>query len=181
MAKQIKGVLGEKLGMTQVFDGANRVVPVTVVKAGPCVVTQVRTVAKDGYSAVQLAFGAIDPRKVNKPETGHFSKAGLTPRRASPPAPTPARPPAPRSGRRLRPGLVHRPHAPASRAGVRALSLPARDQATPQPSPEARLRPSSPARGRRDGRAHQRDPLLERKLSCDQARQGAGDRSGHLR
>jgi len=81
MAKQIKGVLGEKLGMTQVFDDANRVVPVTVVKAGPCVVTQVRTPEKDGYSAVQLAFGAIDPRKVNKPETGHFRKAGVTPRR----------------------------------------------------------------------------------------------------
>jgi large subunit ribosomal protein L3 len=81
MARQIKGVLGEKLGMTQVFDDANRMVPVTVVKAGPCIVTQVRTVEKDGYSAVQLAFGAIDPRKVNKPETGHFSKAGLTPRR----------------------------------------------------------------------------------------------------
>ena len=81
MAKQIKGVLGEKLGMTQVFDDANRVVPVTVVKAGPCVVTQVRTVEKDGYAAVQLAFGAIDPRKVNKPETGHFSRAGVTPRR----------------------------------------------------------------------------------------------------
>ena len=81
MARQIKGVLGEKLGMTQVFDDANRVVPVTVVKAGPCIVTQVRTVERDGYSAVQLAFGAIDPRKVNKPETGHFSKAGVTPRR----------------------------------------------------------------------------------------------------
>jgi large subunit ribosomal protein L3 len=81
MAKQIKGVLGEKLGMTQVFDDANRVIPVTVVKAGPCVVTQVRTAEKDGYAAVQLAFGAIDPRKVNKPETGHFRKAGVTPRR----------------------------------------------------------------------------------------------------
>src|SRR5215468_2608521 len=81
MANQIKGVLGEKLGMTQVFDDANRVVPVTVVKAGPCVVTQVRTAEKDGYAAVQLAFGAIDPRKVNKPETGHFRKAGVTPRR----------------------------------------------------------------------------------------------------
>jgi large subunit ribosomal protein L3 len=81
MAKQIKGVLGEKLGMTQVFDDANRVVPVTVVKAGPCIVTQVRTPEKDGYSAVQLAFGAIDPRRVNKPETGHFRTAGVTPRR----------------------------------------------------------------------------------------------------
>jgi large subunit ribosomal protein L3 len=67
--------------MTQVFDENNRIVPVTVVKAGPCVVTQVRTPEKDGYSAVQLGFGAIDPRKVNKPEGGHFAKAGVTPRR----------------------------------------------------------------------------------------------------
>ncbi|GDY29350.1 50S ribosomal protein L3 [Gandjariella thermophila] len=79
--RQIKGILGTKLGMTQVFDERNRVVPVTVVKAGPCVVTQVRTPEKDGYSAVQLAYGAIDPRKVNKPKSGHFAKAGVTPRR----------------------------------------------------------------------------------------------------
>ena len=75
------GVLGEKLGMTQVFDEANRIVPVTVVKAGPCVVTQVRTADRDGYSAVQLAYGAIDPRKVNKPIAGHFAVAGVPPRR----------------------------------------------------------------------------------------------------
>jgi large subunit ribosomal protein L3 len=81
MEKQIKGVLGEKLGMTQVWDTDNRVVPVTVVKAGPCVVTQVRSIEKDGYAAVQLAFGEIDPRKVNKPEKGHFEKNGVTPRR----------------------------------------------------------------------------------------------------
>jgi len=81
MATEIKGVLGEKLGMTQVFDDRNRVVPVTVVKAGPCVVTQVRTPEKDGYSAVQLAFGAIDPRKVTKPVAGHYRKAGVPPRR----------------------------------------------------------------------------------------------------
>ena len=62
-----KGILGEKLGMTQVFDENNRIVPVTVVKAGPCVVTQIRTVEKDGYTAVQLAYGQIDPRKVTKP------------------------------------------------------------------------------------------------------------------
>ncbi|HEY1572737.1 MAG TPA: 50S ribosomal protein L3 [Pseudonocardiaceae bacterium] len=79
--RQMKGILGTKLGMTQVFDETNRIVPVTVVQAGPCVVTQVRTQDKDGYQAVQLAFGAIDPRKVNKPETGHFTKAGVTPRR----------------------------------------------------------------------------------------------------
>jgi large subunit ribosomal protein L3 len=81
MSKQIKGLLGEKLGMTQVWDENNRVVPVTVVKAGPCVVTQVKTPEQDGYSSVQIAFGAIDPRKVNKPATGHFAKAGVTPRR----------------------------------------------------------------------------------------------------
>ena len=79
--RQVKGILGEKLGMTQVFDEANRIVPVTVVKAGPCVVTQVRTPASDGYSAVQIAYGAIDPRKVNKPTAGHFAKAGVPPRR----------------------------------------------------------------------------------------------------
>jgi large subunit ribosomal protein L3 len=79
--KKVTGILGTKLGMTQVFDENNRVVPVTVVRAGPCVVTQIRTVDNDGYSAVQLAYGAIDPRKVNKPETGHFNKAGTTPRR----------------------------------------------------------------------------------------------------
>lgn len=78
---KIKGILGTKLGMTQVFDENNRVVPVTVVKAGPNVVTQIRTEERDGYSAVQLAFGAIDPRKVNKPESGQFAKAGVTPRR----------------------------------------------------------------------------------------------------
>jgi len=81
MTKQIKGVLGEKLGMTQVWDDNNRVVPVTVVKAGPCVVTQVRTQDRDGYEAVQIAFGEIDPRKVNKPLKGHFAKADVTPRR----------------------------------------------------------------------------------------------------
>src|SRR5918993_3950499 len=79
--RQITGILGTKLGMTQVFDENNRVVPVTVVAAGPNVVTQVRTADKDGYPAVQLAFGAVDPRRVNKPATGHFAKAGTTPRR----------------------------------------------------------------------------------------------------
>jgi large subunit ribosomal protein L3 len=79
--RQIKGILGTKLGMTQVFDENNRIVPVTVVKAEPNVVTQVRTQEKDGYTAVQLAAGAIDPRKVNKPVSGHFAKAGVTPRR----------------------------------------------------------------------------------------------------
>jgi large subunit ribosomal protein L3 len=81
MAKELKGILGEKLGMTQVFDENNRIIPVTVVKAGPCVVTQIRTVEKDGYSAVQLGFGRIDPRKVTKPVGGHFKAAGVTPRK----------------------------------------------------------------------------------------------------
>ena len=81
MGKQMKGLLGEKLGMTQVFDENNRVVPVTVVAAGPCVVTQVRSADTDGYAAVQIGFGAVDPRRVNKPESGHFAKAGVTPRR----------------------------------------------------------------------------------------------------
>ena len=81
MGTNVKGVLGTKLGMTQVWDDNNKVVPVTVVKAGPCVVTQVRSPETDGYSAVQIAFGAIDPRKVNKPDAGHFAKAGVTPRR----------------------------------------------------------------------------------------------------
>ncbi len=81
MSKNLKGILGEKLGMTQVFDANNRIVPVTVVKAGPCVVTQIRTQEKDGYTAVQLAYGQIDPRKVTKPVAGHFAKAGVTPRR----------------------------------------------------------------------------------------------------
>jgi large subunit ribosomal protein L3 len=77
----LKGLLGEKLGMTQVWDDKNRVVPVTVVKAGPCVVTQVRTPQTDGYDAVQIAYGAPNPRKVTKPLQGHFDKAGVTPRR----------------------------------------------------------------------------------------------------
>ena len=79
--RPVQGLLGEKLGMTQVFDENGRVVPVTVVKAGPCVVTQVRTPERDGYSAVQLGFGQIDPRKVTKPVIGHFEKAGIPPRR----------------------------------------------------------------------------------------------------
>lgn len=78
---EIKGILGTKLGMTQIFDEDNRVVPVTVVEAGPCVVTQIRTVETDGYNAIQIAYGEIDPRKANKPAAGHFKKAGVTPRR----------------------------------------------------------------------------------------------------
>jgi len=81
MTKQIKGILGSKLGMTQVWDAENRLVPVTVVQAGPCVVTQVRSADKDGYDAVQIAYGTVDPRKVTQPMKGHFASAGVTPRR----------------------------------------------------------------------------------------------------
>jgi large subunit ribosomal protein L3 len=79
--KTTKGLLGTKLGMTQVWDENNKLVPVTVVEIAPNVVTQLRTPEVDGYSAVQLAYGQIDPRKANKPATGHFEKAGVTPRR----------------------------------------------------------------------------------------------------
>ena len=79
--RKVKGLLGTKLGMTQLWDENNRVVPVTVVAAGPCVVTQVRTAETDGYSAVQLGFGAIKAKKVTKPSAGHFEKAGVTPRK----------------------------------------------------------------------------------------------------
>ncbi|MQA83198.1 MAG: 50S ribosomal protein L3 [Streptosporangiales bacterium] len=79
--RNVKGVLGEKLGMTQVFDDGGRVVPVTVVKAGPCLVTRVRTPDTDGYSAVQLGYGEINPRKVNQPLRAYLEKHGMTPRR----------------------------------------------------------------------------------------------------
>jgi len=72
-----KGILGTKLGMTQVFDADNRVVPVTVVQAGPCTVTQVKTSDTDGYTAIQLAFGSRRPKRVTKPIKGHLAKAGI--------------------------------------------------------------------------------------------------------
>lgn len=76
-----KGVLGTKLGMTQVWDENNKVIPVTVVQVSPNVITQIRTQDNDGYDAIQIAAGPIDPRKVTKPLKGHFEKAGVTPRR----------------------------------------------------------------------------------------------------
>jgi large subunit ribosomal protein L3 len=79
--RNVKGLLGTKLGMTQTWDENNRVVPVTVVAAGTNVVTQVRGPEKDGYNAVQLGFGEIEGRKVSKPKAGHFAAAGVTPRR----------------------------------------------------------------------------------------------------
>jgi large subunit ribosomal protein L3 len=79
--KTSKGLLGKKLGMTQVWDANNKLIPVTVVEITPNVVTQLRSEEVDGYLAVQIAYGQIDPRKVNKPASGHFDKAGVTPRR----------------------------------------------------------------------------------------------------
>jgi large subunit ribosomal protein L3 len=79
--RRVKGLLGTKLGMTQLWDENNRVVPVTVVQAGPCVVTQVRTPDANGYGAVQLGFGAVKAKQVTKPAAGHFEKAGVTPRK----------------------------------------------------------------------------------------------------
>jgi large subunit ribosomal protein L3 len=77
----VRGLLGKKLGMTQLWDGNNRLVPITVIEAATNVVTQVRQPDPDGYSAVQIGFGEIDGRKVRKPLAGHFEKAGVTPRR----------------------------------------------------------------------------------------------------
>jgi large subunit ribosomal protein L3 len=79
--RTFSGLLGTKLGMTQVWGEGNKLVPVTVIQVTPNVVTQIRTIEKDGYEAVQIAAGAIDPRKANKPDAGHFSAAGVTPRR----------------------------------------------------------------------------------------------------
>ena len=76
-----KGIIGKKIGMTQIFDAKGNVVPVTVVEAGPCVVVQKKTVENDGYAAVQLGFGDIRPGKVNKPMTGHFAKSDVATRR----------------------------------------------------------------------------------------------------
>ena len=79
--RSVKGLLGTKLGMTQVWDDNNRIVPVTVVAAGTNVITQVRTPESDGYNAIQVGFGEVDGTKVTKPEAGHFARAGVTPRR----------------------------------------------------------------------------------------------------
>ena len=75
------GILGKKLGMTQVFDETGRMIPVTVIEAGPCVVTQVKTPEKDGYEGVQVAFGDVKEKRVNKPGKGHFAKAGVSPKK----------------------------------------------------------------------------------------------------
>jgi len=78
MTKTVKGLLGKKLGMTQVWDANNKLVPITVVEAGSNVITQIKNMDRDGYEAIQVAYGAIDPRKVNKPATGHFAAAEVT-------------------------------------------------------------------------------------------------------
>ena len=79
--RNVKGLLGTKLGMTQAWDDNNRIVPLTVVAAATNVITQVRKPETDGYNAIQVGYGEIDGRKVTKPEAGHFAKAGVTPRR----------------------------------------------------------------------------------------------------
>jgi large subunit ribosomal protein L3 len=79
--RNVKGLLGTKLGMTQVWDENNKLIPVTVVQADSNVVTQLRNADRDGYTAVQIGYGQIDPRKVTKPLAGHFEAAGVTPRR----------------------------------------------------------------------------------------------------
>lgn len=79
--RRVQGLLGTKLGMTQIWDEDGKIVPVTVIQAGPCVVTQIRNIETDGYEAVQIGYGLLAERKVTKPMAGHFSKAGVTPRR----------------------------------------------------------------------------------------------------
>ena len=76
-----KGIIGKKLGMTQLFDENGKVVPVTVIEAGPCTVVQKKTVESDGYEAVQLGFGEVSAKKVNKAAKGHFDKADVAPKR----------------------------------------------------------------------------------------------------
>ena len=76
-----KGIIGKKVGMTQIFDEAGHVIPVTVIEAGPCAVVQKKTVEKDGYSAVQLGFQDVAERKLSKPELGHLKKAGVAPKK----------------------------------------------------------------------------------------------------
>ncbi|MFV0351529.1 MAG: 50S ribosomal protein L3 [Oscillospiraceae bacterium] len=76
-----KGIIGKKIGMTQIFDESGKVVPVTVLEAGPCVVVQKKTVETDGYTAVQLGFGDVSVKRVTKPAAGHFSKADVAPKR----------------------------------------------------------------------------------------------------
>ena len=75
----MNAILGQKLGMTQVFDDQARAIPVTVIKAGPCHVTQIKTMESDGYNAIQISYGEVKPGRINKPEAGHLAKAGVAP------------------------------------------------------------------------------------------------------
>ena len=77
----MKTIIGKKVGMTQIFDEKGKVIPVTVIEAGPCVVAQVKTVETDGYNAIQLGFGDVKESKINKPEKGHFAKANIAPKK----------------------------------------------------------------------------------------------------
>ena len=76
-----KGIIGKKIGMTQIFDETGKVIPVTVVEAGPCVVSQKKTVENDGYAAIQVGFGDLKAHRVNKPMKGHFAKGNVAPKR----------------------------------------------------------------------------------------------------
>ena len=76
-----KGLIGRKVGMTQIFDETGKVIPVTAIEAGPCVVAQVKTKETDGYTAIQLGFGDVKEKKINKPEKGHYTKVNLTPKK----------------------------------------------------------------------------------------------------
>lgn len=77
----MKGIIGRKIAMTQVFSGDGKVIPVTLVEAGPCLVTQIKTVEKEGYDALQLGFGEVKEKKLNRPRRGHFQSKDLEPRR----------------------------------------------------------------------------------------------------
>ncbi len=77
----MKTLIGKKVGMTQIFDEKGRVIPVTVIEAGPCVISQVKSVETDGYNAIQLGFGDVKESKINKPEKGHFAKANIAPKK----------------------------------------------------------------------------------------------------
>jgi large subunit ribosomal protein L3 len=76
-----KGIIGKKIGMTQIFDEKGNVIPVTVVEAGPCVISQKKTVENDGYASIQMGYGDLKPHKVTKPMKGHFAKADVAPKR----------------------------------------------------------------------------------------------------
>ena len=76
-----KAIIGKKIGMTQIFDETGKVIPVTAIEAGPCVIAQIKTVETDGYDAIQLGFGDVKESKINKPKKGHFSKANVTPKK----------------------------------------------------------------------------------------------------